>query len=479
MDEGVQSLIDKAAEAAERLGEVMGAGQEALIYANLDADGLSSAGIIGTALARNEDAFLIRVVNQLSEEDYDFAAKRKGPVILVDLGSGYLDEIGMKLHGPVFVFDHHVPRGKEAESIVHVNPHMHGVDGAREISASGVTYLVARRYESSCSDTSALAVVGALGDLQDRAGKRELRGANEIVVKDAEEAGVLSVAEDLIFFGRESRPIHRAISATTDPYLPGLTGEDDAVIAMLVKSGISLKQEDRWRTIGELSVEEKQTIFASIVQKLIADGFETSGMPPLTGKVYTLVKEERWTPLRDARELAVLLNACGRLQRQGAALALCFGERGSVVQECLETAEDYRRAIRSTIEKLLAMPGTINKLERFVLVRGEGIVEEKMLGAIASVLFNSPIMEKGKPLFVTALLGDKMARVSGRIDASTADLVDIGKILSDASAKLDGNGGGHRVAAGATIPRKKILEFFEEIARMIGECEKSQGLTRS
>ncbi|MGQ9514037.1 MAG: DHHA1 domain-containing protein [Thermoproteota archaeon] len=479
MDEGVRSLIKDAAEAASELRDATSEGQEILIFTNLDADGLSSAGIIGTVLARNGSPFMVRVVNQLSEEDYEFAAKHGGPVILTDLGSGYLEEIDKKLPKKIFVFDHHVPRGRAGEKVVQVNPHIHGIDGAREISASGVSYLVAREYDYKSRDIAALAVVGALGDLQDKAGRRELRGANEIIVNDAEEAGVLSVTEDLIFFGRESRPIHRSISSTTEPFLPGLTGEDDAVIALLVKSGIKLKEDDRWRTIGDLSVEEKQIIFASVMQKLIADGFDTSSMLSLTGKVYTLVKEDRWTPLRDARELAVLLNACGRLQRQGAALALCLGERGAIVQECLEAVEEYKRTIRMTMERLLSTPGAINKLEHFVLIRGEGIVEERMLGAISSVLHNSPIIEKSKPLFATALLDERSVRVSGRVDASLAKFIDISKILSEASKKFDGSGGGHNVAAGATIPRKKILEFFDEVSKMIEECEKNQGSRRN
>jgi DNA-binding PadR family transcriptional regulator len=83
---------------------------------------------------------------------------------------------------------------------------------------------------------------------------------------------VKEVMEDLIFFGRESRPMYKSISVTTEPYLPGLSGEDDAVISLLVKAGIALKEDDRWRTIGDLTVEEKQNIFAAVMQKLISDG---------------------------------------------------------------------------------------------------------------------------------------------------------------------------------------------------------------
>jgi single-stranded-DNA-specific exonuclease len=243
------------------------------------------------------------------------------------------------------------------------------------------------------------------------------------------------------------------------------------VISLLVRAGIALKDDDRWRTIGDLSEEEKQNIFGAVMQKLIADGYDTSGMLELTGKVYTLVGEDRWTPLRDAREFATLLNACGRLGRQGVAVALCMGERGPALQEAMSLVEEYRRTIRQTIDKLLATPGAVNVLESFTLVRGEGIVDEKMLGAVTSVLSASPIMKERMPLFATALLDDKRVRVSGRVNGSLSKTIDVGKILSEASSRAGGMGGGHNVAAGATIPRKKIVEFFEDVSRMIAECE--------
>ena len=467
MAEGHQSFAKMAAQAASILKEAMEKDQEALVLTHLDADGLASAGIIASVLARDEKPFMVRVVNQLSQEDYEFLAKHKGPIVMTDLGSGYLDEIGgIK---SIFVIDHHMPRGKAGEGTIHVNPHLCGIDGTREMSASGATYLVAREYDGSSSNLAAMAIVGALGDMQDKVGKRALTGANEAIVREAEESGVLEVMEDLIFFGRESRPMYKSISVTTEPYLPGLSGEDDAVIALLVKAGIALKEDDRWRTIGDLTVEEKQNIFAAVMQKLISDGFDTSGMLELTGKVYTLVKEDRWTPLRDAREFATLLNACGRLSRQGIAIALCMGERGRVLQESMALVEEYRRATRQTIEKLLATPGAVNMYENFTLLSGEGIVEEKMLGAIASILSASPIMRRDKPLFATALLDDKRVRVSGRADGN---IIDVGRIMSEASSKVGGIGGGHDAAAGATIPRKKVVEFFEDVSRMVAECEK-------
>jgi RecJ-like exonuclease len=69
-------------------------------------------------------------------------------------------------------------------------------------------------------DLACLAIVGALGDLQDKNKERKLGGVNKYIVQDAIHSGGLNVETDLLFFGRETRPIHEAIARTTTPLSP-------------------------------------------------------------------------------------------------------------------------------------------------------------------------------------------------------------------------------------------------------------------
>jgi RecJ-like exonuclease len=63
----------------------------------------------------------------------------------------------------------------------------------------------------------------------------------------------------IIFYGRETRPVHKAIAYTTSPFIPGLSGEEDECLGFLVNLGIRLKENDRWRSISDLSAEEKHS----------------------------------------------------------------------------------------------------------------------------------------------------------------------------------------------------------------------------
>ena len=54
--------------------------------------------------------------------------------------------------------------------MAHINPHLVGADGALHISGSGTSFLLARALAATSEgndDLAALAVVGAVGDLQE------------------------------------------------------------------------------------------------------------------------------------------------------------------------------------------------------------------------------------------------------------------------------------------------------------------------
>jgi single-stranded-DNA-specific exonuclease len=112
-------------------------------------------------------------------------------------------------------------------------------------------------------DLAPIAVVGALGDLQDKYDQRRLGGLNEKIVEDAQSRGLLTVEKDLIFFGRETRPIHKTLASTTNPFIPGISGEEDKSLAFLVSLDIKPKYGDKWRALRDLNRRrEEKTLFS-------------------------------------------------------------------------------------------------------------------------------------------------------------------------------------------------------------------------
>ena len=266
--ERVDTIFKYANDAARVIEEHAKAGDLICAMSHLDTDGIAAAGIVGQLLTRLEAHFRLRIAKQIDETLIEELAKEEAQLyIFTDFGSGYLDL--MEKHftkGDVVVLDHHQPVEKSFPRLIHVNPHLQGFDGANEISGAGVAYLTAKGLNETNADLAVLAVIGALGDLQDRNKKHALHGLNDSIVKDAVSADYLKVETDLILYGRETRPICQALSHTTNPFIPGLSGEEDKCLGFLVNLGIDLKRDDRWRTLTDLTTDEKQKLFSELVK---------------------------------------------------------------------------------------------------------------------------------------------------------------------------------------------------------------------
>ncbi|HDN17667.1 MAG TPA: DHH family phosphoesterase [Candidatus Bathyarchaeota archaeon] len=435
-----------------------------LIVTHYDSDGLSAGSIMAMTLYKLDIPFHLTVVSQLTESVLKNLPKYPY-VVFTDLGSGYLGVVSKAIKTNVLILDHHIPSGAEAEKrILHINPHLFNLDGATEVSGAGVTYFFSKMLLGADGWLASLAVIGALGDLQDKNRERKLKGLNSLIVNDAEEAGYLQVEEDLIFFGRETKPIHKAISSSIEPYIPGLSGREDLVLQLLIKNGIEVMSEERWRVLSDLSPEEKEKVFAAILDHMISLGIDISQVPPLIGHVYTLVREARLSPLRDCREFSALLNSCGKLNRHGLAVAVCLGERGSLFREALELSSTYKKTLGEALEKVVSIPGGIQDRGSFLLIRGEGLVDERLISSLVSILSTSPPYNVDKPLIGYTSIDEKNYKISAR---SSNPKLNLSRIIGKASESVSGMGGGHEMAAGAIIPKKKFQLFLKNVERLL------------
>lgn len=464
-----KDFYQQAAFAAETLREFVNKNYVIRIFSHIDADGLAAASIIAEALFRMEALFSIRIEKQLDErlvEELD--VEDWSPIIFTDFGSGVLNLLKSKFSGKdIIIMDHHQPQKCSAfPKLIHVNPHLFGFDGAKEISGSGVAYVIAKAMDISNIDLAYLAVIGALGDCQDRNEKRKLRGLNQKIVKDAINTSSINVETDLIFYGRETRPLHKALAYTTDPFMPGLSGEEDKCFGFLTNLGIELKVHGRWRAINDLGLEEKQKIFSEIVKHLSINNLPNSRVLSLIGTVYTLTNEERGSHLRDAREYASLLNACGRMNKSGLGIAIGVGNRGSALKEAKEVLYNYRKTLAKHIEWVTNTPHVIEKRKNIYVINGFDMIDEKILGTITSILISSGIFRDEKPVIALTSTENNMVKISGRI--VTTSKLNLGLLFREATLKYQGTGGGHDVAAGAQVHQKFADDFIQHLDHMVG-----------
>ena len=465
------AFFESVSRAAKKISEAVKEDRYIYVFSHLDADGIAAAGIVGKALYRLDARFRVRITQWVDEKIVDEILEEKpGMVIFTDLGSDYANLLRQKApEMEIVVLDHHQTGGESTGDFPCVNPHLHGIDGARDISSSGVAYFVARAIDEANMDLAPIAVVGALGDLQDKYDQRRLGGLNEKIVEDAQSRGLLAVEKDLIFFGRETRPIHKTLASTTNPFIPGISGEEDKSLAFLVSLDIKPKHGDKWRALRDLTEDEKRRLCSALADYLLSKGlrYEISN---LIGHVYTLSREEPWTPLRDGREFAVLLNATGRMDKPGVGVAICMGDRGTALEEANKILEEYRRTINKYLGWIMEKPERIRELENIYVVYGEDFIDDKIVGAISSILSTS-LPNPEKPLIAYADVKEEgLVKVSARtVDAVTYKGVNLGEIMQIAAEKCLGKGGGHDVAAGAQIPIENVDAFIKLVNELVGK----------
>ncbi|MGA3405260.1 MAG: DHH family phosphoesterase [Candidatus Bathyarchaeia archaeon] len=463
-------FIARAKEIAGTIRDCLSAGSYFVAVSHHDADGISSASIIGSALAREKTRFTVRIVEELREDVLDGISRLHPDVIVFsDIGSGYMDLIKTRdMAKTIIILDHHPPNTDPPESILQLNPHDYKIDGARLISAAGVCYLVAREISEHYKDLSSLAIVGALGDMQDKNEKRALIGMNEILVEDGIASGTVRVDQDLVLYGRETRPIHRALAYTTTPYLPNLSGREDNCLTLLSNSGIPVKDGDRFRTVADLSQDEKKKILDAIIGYLVSIDFQTSVVKDLIGTVYTLTNEPPGSPTRDAREYSAMLNACGRTENPSIGISVGLGDRKTALQEAIEVVASYRKILASYMEWLTNTPDAIQKFKTIWVIRGENQIQDTMTGAFSSIISSAGNLSQDSAIIVLTKSKEGGIKLSARAPPKLLKAgVNLGAALSAVSKKYSGFGGGHNVAAGAHIRVEDPVEFLQDLDEAI------------
>ena len=460
----IEALARRFRAIAPTIFETIRAGKKILVVTHIDADGICSGSVVLAALARKGANVTLRTVPELdprtiadlASHDFDF-------LIFTDLGSTLIPELEEAFKGKYLTIDHHQVPDADAGNPSVVNAWGFGLDGGREACSSAMAYFFALSLDPNNGDLSPLAVVGALADRQDGGPGRSLIGLNRTATEHAQSLGLLAVASDLMFTGRETRPIHEAVALTSTPFLEGLTGSKDAVLALLHQSGLSLKDGGAWRTISSLTQEEKRKLTEVIAGALgPADG-ASEAISNLVGETYTLVFEDSFTPLRDAREFGTLLNSCGRMGVTGTGISLCLGDRGEALSDALRTLSEYRVGITRALEGITSDHSRIEQEGNLIFVRGDGVVDEKLLGPVISILTSSPEF-KDKVVVGRAASGDAEVKISSRVGDAFKGEVNLGVIMREAAEEAAGVGGGHSMAAGAKIPISKADLFSRAVA---------------
>lgn len=463
----VPALAERARACAD---ELLAAG-EVLLVSHIDADGLTSAAIAARALARAKIPFETAFANQLDADELArIAATDYETVLFTDFGSGQLDLITEHEAAGAFtpvVVDHHQPA--EASTSYHLNPILEGIDGAAELSGAGAAYLLARALEHDTDnrDLAGLAAVGAVGDMQ---GSRQgLHGANQDIVAEGIAADVVSEQTDIALYGRQTRPLPKLLEYASEARIPGISNDEAGAIEFLRGLDLSLRDEDgNWRRWVDLTGDERQAVVSALVQRAVTSGVPADRVNDLVGTTYILNDERPGTELRDVSEFSTLLNATARYERADVGLAVCLGDRTEALERARTLLRNHRRNLSEGLDWVtsegVTVEGNVQWFDAGTRIR------ETIVGIVAGMAVGTKGIPASKPIIAFARKSADEVKVSARGSPRLVRQgLDLSQVMREAARSVGGDGGGHDIAAGASIPTGSRDEFLAVANRVVSE----------
>jgi len=428
------------------------------LISHIDADGISAASLMIKCLNNENMKYSISIVQQLkkdflielSKESYKY-------VIFTDLGSGVISEIRELLKDRiVFILDHHEPEFKEIkdENIFMVNPHKFDIDGGMEISGAGVVYLFARSLDENIKDFAHIAIIGAIGDLQEKNGFSKL---NLEILDDAVKRGKIKIIKGLRIFGAQTKPLHKVLEYCSDPYIPGVSGSESGAIQFLSTLGIDPKIGKDWKKIGNLTEEEMQKLVTGVIMKRMNE----KNPEDVLGNVYLLKEEDHELPTKDVREFSTLLNACGRLGKASLGIGACLGDK-NIKAKAIKSMDIYKKEIVNSMRWYEDNKDTnlITRDKGYLIINAQDMVKHTMIGTLASILSKSNDFKESTFILSLARSDEDFTKVSLRRSGRDNDQ-DLKLIIDKIVQGIEGcEAGGHANAAGALIPTDKEDDFI-------------------
>ncbi len=434
------------------------------IIGHLDADGICASSIMINAMTKLNRKYTLTILPTITEETLlQLNEESEKHFVFVDLGSGSLDIVGKALPDKkILILDHHHPQSDiRYDNITQINPHLYGIDGSNEISGAGVVFLFTQELTDN-SEMSRIAIVGAIGDIQENNGFKRL---NSEILEIALKKKLIEVHKGLKFFGLQTRPVHKLLQYSSDIIIPDVTGSESGAISFLQGLGIDPRTKNGWKKLSDLKEEEKKKLIAAIIMK------STDSRPEsIFSNNYLLIGEQDDSPFRDAKEFATLLNSCGRLNKASIGIGACLNDK-KMKKMAMDNLAEYRREIVNAINwyKDNANSDKIIKKKNMLIINAEEEVMPTMIGTLGSILSKSQDIEKNTFILSLARNDDNTTKISLRITGNP-DSVNLKDVIQTIIEKAgNGSSGGHAFASGAVIDTDYEEKFIEAAAKILSE----------
>ncbi len=440
MNSKLQSLLEKAVSWLQTSSS-----DRIRVVSHYDTDGISAASILSIALYREGFDVHVSLMRNPFTDGLERVKKEGNEfIIFSDMGSGQLP-ILKDFDSSIIILDHHQPLDVDIpDNILQINSNLCDIKGDSEACGSSLSYIFVKTLNDENRDLIPLAITGITGDKQYIGG---IRGFNKDIVEEA-----VNSKQVMTYIGIKTigDTIEDALYYTVDPYYPGISGNRDGIKHLLMRLRIDPDQ-----SIEKLSEIQKKKLYSHLLLILMKTG--------CTSIILDTVVRERYTSKLTHGEIegfSDLIDACGKGNHRDLGFAVCIGDEEAYI-EALSFHKDYNQLLLDELQKLELQGAEEKKYYRYFYSE-----DSSRSGVIAGIAVNYLFDDK-KPLISLVRHKDELHVSSRGNQRLVEEGLNLGLAMRELAMKLDGHGGGHKIAAGATIPLDKEEFFLEELDNIL------------
>lgn len=439
----LNSINDFAKDFLEKTGK-----KDILVISHFDTDGITSAAIFGKCLQNLDKKFSFKIIKSLDKDFISTLPKTK-IIVFLDLASSNLKDLA-KLPNQIYIIDHHELdiSFKLPDNIKIINPHL--FHSGEDMSGSCVTYLVSKELTKKPNvEQATLAIIGLVGDILEK----NIGPLTNTIIKDGE----TTIKKGLLLYP-STRPLNKALEYCSNPFIPGITGDNAGANELLRESGIEFTKKG-YKTLIELNDDEMKRLATAVALRIT----DTEKMKEFIGNLF-LVKF--FNKLEDARELSALINSCSRMGHTHIALLLCMGNKNAK-QQAEKIYIKYKQNIISGLNHVNSNPKIQGK--QYVIMNAKDQIKDTIIGTIASILSMSAVYKEGTIIITMAYNKDKI-KVSSRISGTRGEKSssrNLKEVMNEITDLIGGEAGGHKFAAGCIINKDKEEAFIELVKKKL------------
>ena len=415
------------------------------VFSHYDADGVSSAAILAKTLLRAGKEFRVTLFTTLNDYNMDVIRNTKADCIIIsDLGASYIDQLD-EMDCDIVVLDHHTIIS-EAKRVCYANPHLYGIDGMTSGCGATMCLLFSVTMDENNWDLVQIAFAGIAGDRQHING---LSGLNTYLLEEGTKRGYIERMQGSLI---PAGDLQTELFLVTDPYIRGVSGSVEGVAKLMSDAGIP-----NGKTFMDLTEEERRRLSSLIAIKLTEQGVQLSSMNEIARDRYYLTGMKM-----DAEYLSAILNNCGRSGIGGIGIAAGMGDERCINEGAKQNQESAKLVVESMVD-----------LDRRGLTQMEHIqwfdsTDSGFTGMLCGIAMQS-IGDHSKPTIGMNKSNDPVNLSSRGMWCQLDRGVDLAKAMREACASVGGQGGGHKIAAGGSVPLDRVDEFLQNLDRIIGE----------